>query len=216
VPVASSLSYRLDSVRSQREDPKLPLSVSVSYPQLRSVGSTDAVPANISGFNREVARFVQSLITEIDSVAKENAATEVGVGAGLQVAFKPYTLTDKLVGVNLTVTQDGIGPRSITWINTFFYDLKRGKKLAARDVFRLSPAFKKTVAAALQKNGTGSECEPDASTLDFDNFCVAGNAVYFFLGDVQVGHACPTRQLQIPLAALQPYVVNQTLIQAAK
>ncbi|GGF26729.1 hypothetical protein GCM10011383_42830 [Hymenobacter cavernae] len=203
-------------MRTQREDPKLPLSVSVSYPQLRAEGNTGAESGKLAGFNREVARFVQSLVSEIDSVAKENAATEVGVGAGLQVAFKPYTLTNKLVGVNLTVTQDGIGPRSITWANTFFYDLERGKKLAARDVFRLNPAFKKAVAAALQKNGADSGCEPDASTLDFDNFCVAGNAVYFFLGDVQVGQACPTRQLQIPLAALQPYVVNQALVQAAQ
>ncbi|RZK45868.1 MAG: hypothetical protein EOO59_20250 [Hymenobacter sp.] len=183
------------------------LAVRAAYPRLRPLPSTaPADTAGVSAFNQAARVLVAGLVKEIEATARDNYRQQLS--SGLRVAFKSYALRPGLVSVAFTVTQDGIGPRPLTWATGLTYDLRTGHKLQPGELFRQTAGFRQAVLAALQPLVSGSDdCELEPDNMSWDNFALGPATYYLLLGDPQVGRACPTRQVAVPLARLQVFAV---------
>ena len=204
VPTAA---YALDTVRLDRQVAAQLLAVQAAYPRLRPLpGTTPADPAGLRAFNQEAKAFVTSLVQEIEATAHANRRQQLS--SGLQVGFKSYALGPGLVSVAFTITQDGIGPRPLTWATGLTYDLRTGHKLLPAALFRQTAAFQQAVLTALQPLvGNSDDCELQPDNMSWENFALSPTTYYLLLGDPQVGRACPVRQVAVPLARLQAFAV---------
>lgn len=204
---APPAAYALDTVRLDRQVAAQLLAVRAAYPRLRPLpGTAPADTAGVPAFNQAAKALVAGLVTEIEATARDNHRQQLS--SGLLVAFKSYALRPGLVSVAFTVTQDGIGPRPLTWATGLTYDLRTGHQLRPEELFRQTPGFRQAVLAALQPLLSSSDdCELEPSNMSWDNFALGPATYYLLLGDPQVGRACPTRQVAVPLARLQAFAV---------
>lgn len=204
-PAASVDAYALDTVRLDQEVSAQRLMVHTAYPRLRPLaGTLPTDTVGIGAFNKAAKKLVVSLVKEIEATARENRPQQLS--SGLNVTFKSYALRQGLASVAFTVTQDGIGPRPLTWATGLTYDLRTGRQLTPADLFQQTPAFRQAVLAALQPLLDGSDdCEYEPSNMSWDNFSLGPTAYYLLLGDPQVGRACPTREVAVPLKQLQAF-----------
>jgi hypothetical protein len=188
------------------------LSLQVTYPRLRPrPGTAPADTLGVQVFNREAKKFVESLVKEIETTARENRRDKAAVPTALQVSFKAYLLQQGLASVAFTIGQDGIGPRPITWATGLTYDLRTGHKLQAADLFRQNTAFKTLVTATVQPSIAGSDdCQLEPDNMAWDNYVLGPDAYYVLLGDAQIGRACDVRFIRMPLARLQPFAVTNS------
>lgn len=196
--------YVLDTLRIEQDAPT-GLVVQVAYPRLRpQAGTVPADTLGILAFNRAAQAFVAGLVKEMTQVARQNQ--RAGLPTELQVSFQPYLLRPGLVSVAFTVDQDGIGPHPETWATGLTYDLRTGRKLLPSDLFQQSPSFKTLIINSLKPKIAGiEECEVDPDNLAWDNFSLGADAYYLLLSDAQVGRACETRSVRVPLAKLQGF-----------
>ena len=185
------------------------LSLQVTYPRLRPrPGTAPADTLGVQAFNREAKSFVEGLVKEIGATARENRRDKVAVPTALQVSFKAYLLQQGLASVAFTIGQDGIGPRPITWATGLTYDLRTGRKVQAADLFRQNTAFKTFITTTFQPSIAGREdCQLEPDNMAWDHYVLGPDAYYVLLGDAQIGRACDTRFIRMPLAKLQPFAV---------
>jgi hypothetical protein len=183
------------------------LTVQVSYPRLRSRPGTAAVDTvGIAAFNREARDFATGLVKEIEKTARENRRDKIPTA--LQVSFRAYLLQLGMVSVAFNITQDGIGPRPIAWATGLTYDLRTGRKLAPADVFQQNAGFKAALLNTLQPVlDNSSDCQLEPDNMAWDNFVIGPDAYHLLLGDAQIGRACDTRIITVPLAKLKPFAV---------
>lgn len=201
-------AYALDTVRLDRQVAAQLLAVQAAYPRLRPLpGTAPADTAGVQAFNQAAKAFVTGLVREIEATAHANRRQQLS--SGLQVGFKSYALAPGLVSVAFTVTQDGIGPRPLTWATGLTYDLRTGHKLPPAALFRQTAAFRQVVLAALQPlvGSNSDDCELQPDNMGWDNFALSPTTYYLLLGDPQVGRTCPVRQVAVPLARLRAFVV---------
>lgn len=183
------------------------LTVQVSYPRLRPrPGTAPADTIGITAFNREARDFATGLVKEIEKAAKENRHDKIPTA--LQVSFRPYLLQLGLVSMAFNITQDGIGPRPITWATGLTYDLRTSRKLQPADVFQQNAAFKALLLNTIQPVlDSSSDCQLEPDNMTWDNFVIGPDAYHLLLGDAQIGRACDTRTISVPLAKLKPFAV---------
>ena len=210
-PATPRAAYPHDTVRLDRQVAAQLLAVRAAYPRLRPLpGTAPADTAGVPAFNQAARALVASLAAEIEATARDNHRQQLS--SGLLVAFKSYALRPGLVSVAFTVTQDGIGPRPLTWATGLTYDLRTGHQLRPEELFRQTPGFRQAVLAALQPLLSSSDdCELEPTNMSWDNFALGPATYYLLLGDPQVGRACPTRQVAVPLARLQAFAVPGSL-----
>jgi len=183
------------------------LTVQVSYPRLRSrPGTAPADTVGIAAFNREAKNFVAGLVKEIESTARENRHDKIPTA--LQVSFRPYLLQQGMVSIAFNISQDGIGPRPITWATGLTYDLRTGHKLVPADVFQQNVAFKALLLNTLQPVlDSSSDCQLEPDNMTWDNFVVGPDAYHLLLGDAQIGRSCDTRAITVSLAKLKQFAI---------
>jgi hypothetical protein len=183
------------------------LTVQVSYPRLRSrPGTAPTDTVGIAAFNREARDFATGLVKEIEATARENRRDKIPTA--LQVSFRPYLLQMGLVSIAFNVTQDGIGPRPIAWATGLTYDLRAGRKLTPADVFQQNAGFKALLLNTIQPVlDSSSDCQLEPDNMTWDNFVIGPDAYHLLLGDAQIGRACDTRSITVPLAKLKPFAV---------
>ena len=182
------------------------LTVQVTYPRLRprpGTAATDTV--GLAAFNREAQAFATGLMKEIETTARENRRDKIPTL--LQVSFRPYLLQQGLVSIAFAVTQDGIGPSPVNWATGLTYDLRTGRKLTPPDILQQNAAFRAVLLSTLQPVlDSSSDCQLEPDNISWDNFVLSQNAYYVLLGDAQIGRACQTRAVVLPLAKLKPFV----------
>jgi hypothetical protein len=183
------------------------LTVQASYPRLRSrPGTAPADTVGIAAFNREARSFATGLVKEIEVTARENRRDKIPTA--LQVSFRPYLLQLGLVSIAFNITQDGIGPRPITWATGLTYDLRTGRKLTPADVFQQNAGFKALLLNTIQPVlDSSSDCQLEPDNMAWDNFVIGPDAYHLLLGDAQIGRACDTRSITVPLAKLKPFAL---------
>jgi hypothetical protein len=183
------------------------LTVQVSYPRLRSRPGTASVDTvGISAFNREARTFATGLVKEIEATARENRHDKIPTA--LQVSFRAYLLQKGLVSIAFNVTQDGIGPRPITWATGLTYDLRTGRKLMPADLFQQNVGFKALLLNTIQPVlDSSSDCQLEPDNMAWDNFVIDPDAYHLLLGDAQIGRSCDTRAITVPLAKLKAFAV---------
>lgn len=186
------------------------LTVQVSYPRLQSRPGTAPIDTiGIAALNREARAFATGLVKEIEVTARENRRDKIATL--LQVSFRPYLLQQGLASIAFSVTQDGIGPRPITWATGLTYDLRTGHKLQPTDLFQQNAAFKSALLGLLQPALDGSsDCQLEPDNMAWDNFVIGPDAYHLLLGDAQIGRACDTRALVVPLSKLKPFATANT------
>jgi hypothetical protein len=201
---APGTSYVLDTLHIDQDAPN-GLVVQVAYPRLRpQAGTGPADTVGIPAFNRAAQAFVAGLVKEMAQVARQNQ--RASLPTELQVSFQPYLLRPGLVSVAFTVDQDGIGPHPETWATGLTYDLRTGRKVLPADLFQQNAAFKKVVINTLKPLiASVEECQLAPDNLAWDNFSLGTDAYYLLLSDAQVGRACETRLVRVPLAKLQAF-----------
>lgn len=204
---APAAAYALDTVRLDRQVAAQLLAVRAAYPRLRPLpGTAPADTAGVRAFNQAAKALVTGLVQEIAATARDNRRQQLS--SGLQVGFKSYALAPGLASVAFTITQDGIGPRPLTWATGLTYDLRTGRKLLPAALFRQTDAFRQVVLAALPPLASSSDdCELQPDNMSWDNFALSPTTYYLLLGDPQVGRACPVRQVAVPLARLRAFAV---------
>ena len=197
-------TYSTDTLRITRGSPD-GLVVQVAYPRLRpQAGTAPADTVGIPAFNREAQAFVSGLVKEMERAAKQNQRDKLPTE--LHVSFRPYLLQQGMVSVAFVIDQDGIGPHPETWATGLTYDLRTGRKVQPADLFQQSTAFKKLVINTLKPTIAGSEeCQLEPDNMAWDNFSLSADAYYLLLGDAQVGRACETRVVSVPLARLRAF-----------
>lgn len=181
------------------------LTVQVSYPRLRArPGTAPTDTVGLAALNREAKTFATGLVKEIEATARENRRDKIPTL--LQVSFRPYLLQLGLVSIAFNVRQDGIGPRPIAWATGLTYDLRTGRKLAAADVFQQTAAFKATLLNTLQPVlDNSSDCQLEPDNMAWENFVIGPDAYHLLLGDAQIGRACDTRIITVPLPKLKGF-----------
>lgn len=183
------------------------LTVQVSYPHLRPrPGTAPADTVGVAAFNREAKTFATGLLKEIETTARENRRDKIPTL--LQVSFRPYLLQQGLASVAFNITQDGIGPRPITWATGLTFDLRTGHKLVPADLFQQNDAFKAALLSTLRPLIDGSsDCELEPDNMAWDNFVLGPDAYHLLLGDAQIGRTCDTRAVVVPLSRLKPFAM---------
>ncbi|MBO2013006.1 hypothetical protein [Hymenobacter negativus] len=183
------------------------LTVQVSYPRLRSrPGTAPTDTVGIAAFNREAKSFATGLVKEIETTARENRHDKIPTA--LQVSFRSYLLQLGMVSIAFNITQDGIGPRPITWATGLTYDLRAGRKLTPGDVFQQNAAFKAALLNTIQPVlDSSSDCQLEPDNMTWDNFVIGPDSYHLLLGDAQIGRACDTREISMPLGKLKPFAI---------
>lgn len=182
------------------------LTVQVTYPRLRPrPGTAAADTVGLAAFNREARDFATGLVKHIETEARENRRDKIQTL--LQVSFRPYLLQQGLVSIAFVIGQDGLGPHPVKWATGLTYDLRTGRKLTAPDVVPPSAAFKAALLATLQPVlDSSSDCQLAPDAVPGEHFVLGPNAYYVLLGDAQLGRACQTRAVVVPLARLKPFL----------